>query len=139
MGEGEKVVVDVNVFISAFGWGGTPFKVIELIEKCEIRNCISEEILAELCRAVAYPKLAFPYELQTNIIEFALAFSDIFVIKRHIEVAPDPDDNKFIECAVAADAKYIVTGDKVFLSVRQYKSTRVITPDAFLHKRNRII
>jgi putative PIN family toxin of toxin-antitoxin system len=135
VGEGEKVVIDVNVFISAFGWGGTPFKVIELLEKGKIRNCISEEILTELCNTVAYPKLDFPPPLQADIIEFALAYSDIFVIKKHIAVAPDPDDNKFIECAVAADAKYVVTGDKDFLSIRQYKSTRIVTPDAFLHKR----
>ena len=135
MGEGEKVVIDVNVFISAFGWGGTPFKIIELLEKGEIRNCISEEILTELCRAVDYPKLAFPYELQTNIVEFILVYSDIFVIKKHIEVALDPDDNKFIECAMAANAKYIITGDKDLLSMKQYKSIKIVTPDAFLQKR----
>jgi len=135
VGEGEKVVVDVNVFISAFGWGGTPFKVIELLEKGEIRNCISEEILTELCNTVAYPKLDFPRTLQSDIIEFVLVYSDLIVIKKHIEVAPDPDDNKFIECAVTADAQYIVTGDKAFLSIRQYKNTRIVTPDVFLHKK----
>jgi uncharacterized protein len=135
VGEGEKVVIDVNVFISAFGWGGTPFKVIELLEKGEIRNCISEEILNELCRAVNYPKLAFPHELQTNIIEFIVVYSDIFVIKKHIEVALDPDDNKFIECAIAAGAKYIITGDKDLLSMKQYKSIKIVTPVAFLQKK----
>lgn len=46
MGKGEKVVIDTNVFVSAFGWGGTLLKVIELLEKGEITNCVSEEILA---------------------------------------------------------------------------------------------
>jgi predicted nucleic acid-binding protein len=32
VGKGEKVVIDTNVFVSAFGWGGTPLKVIELLE-----------------------------------------------------------------------------------------------------------
>jgi putative PIN family toxin of toxin-antitoxin system len=63
VGKGEKVVIDTNVFVSAFGWGGTPLKVIELLENGEIINCISEEILAELCSTLSYPKLDFPLEL----------------------------------------------------------------------------
>jgi putative PIN family toxin of toxin-antitoxin system len=58
--KGKKVVIDTNVFISAFGWGGKPLRIIELLEKGEIRNCISEEILIELCSALAYPKINFP-------------------------------------------------------------------------------
>jgi len=41
VGKNEKVIIDTNIFISAFGWGGRPLEVVELLEKEEIRNCIS--------------------------------------------------------------------------------------------------
>jgi putative PIN family toxin of toxin-antitoxin system len=130
--EGKKVVIDTNVFISAFGWGGKPLRVIELLEKGEIRNCISEEILIELCSALAYPKINFHQKLQSDILEFVLAHSDIYEIKEHLNITPDPKDNKFIECAFSAKAKFIITGDKSFLWIKQFKGIKIITPEEFL-------
>jgi putative PIN family toxin of toxin-antitoxin system len=130
--EGKKVVIDVNVFISAFGWGGKPLRVIELLEKGEIRNCISEEILIELCGALAYPKINFPQKLQSDILEFVLAHSDIYEIKEHFNITPDPKDNKFTECAFSAKAKFILTGDKSLLWIKQFRGIKIITPEGFL-------
>ena len=53
MGTGQKVVIDTNVIISAFGWGGKPLEVTELLEKGEIRNGVSEETLNELIIAIS--------------------------------------------------------------------------------------
>jgi uncharacterized protein len=130
--KGKKVVIDTNVFISAFGWGGKPLRIIELLEKGEIRNCISEEILIELCSALAYPKINFPQKLQSDILEFILAYSDVYESKEHLNITPDPKDNKFIECALSANAKFIITGDKGLLSIKQSRDIKTITPDEFL-------
>lgn len=132
MGKGEKVVIDTNVFISAFGWGGKPFRVIELLEKGEIKNCVSEKIIQELVVAVSYPKLDFPNKTQSDILEFVLAYSDIYEPKEHIKITSDPKDNKFVECALSANAKFIITGDKVFLSLKQFRGVKTITPEDFL-------
>ncbi|MEW6162873.1 MAG: putative toxin-antitoxin system toxin component, PIN family [Nitrospirota bacterium] len=132
MGKGEKVVIDTNIFISAFGWGGKPLKVIELLETGVIKNCISEEILGELCTALSYPKLGFPQKLQSDTLEFVLAYSDIYEIKEHLNITPDPRDNKFIECALSAKAKFIITGDKGLLSIKQFRGIKTITPEEFL-------
>ncbi len=88
MAQGKKVVIDANVFISAFGWGGKPLKIMELLEKGEIKNCISEEILYELCTALSYPKLSFPQKLESDILEFVLAHSDIYETKEHLNITP---------------------------------------------------
>jgi hypothetical protein len=132
VGESEKVVVDTNIFISAFGWGGRPLEVIELLEKEDIRNCISEEILNELFVTLSYPKLNFPIKLQTEILEFVLACSDFYTPKENIKLAPDPKDNKFIECALEAHARIIITGDKGLLSLGHFKGIKIITPEEFL-------
>ena len=137
MGKGEKVVIDTNIFISAFGWGGKPLEVLELLEKEEIRNCISEEIFNELFAALSYPKLSFSIKLQTEILEFVLARSDFYTPKENVSLTPDPKDNKFIECALSAHAKLIITGDKSFLSLKQFKGIKIITPEDILKTRKK--
>ena len=135
MGKNEKVIIDTNIFISAFGWGGRPLEVVELLEKEEIRNCISEGIFNELFVTLSYPKLSFPIKLQIEILEFVLAHSDFYTPKENLKLTPDPKDNKFIECALTANAKFIITGDKSFLSLKQFKGVKIITPEDFLKTR----
>lgn len=132
MGESEKVIIDTNIFISAFGWGGRPLEVVELLEKEEIRNCISEEIFNELFVTLSYPKLGFPIKLQTEILEFVLAYSDFYTPKQKLKLTPDPKDNKFIECALTANAKFIITGDKGLLSIKQFRGIKIVTPEYYL-------
>lgn len=135
MVEGKKVVIDANVFISAFGWGGKPLRVIELLEKGEIKNCITEGILDELCTAISYQKLGFSQKLQSDILEFVLAHSDIYETKEHLNITSDPKDNKFIECALSAKAKFIISGDKALLSIKQFRGVKTITPEEFLRSK----
>ncbi|MBM4136165.1 MAG: putative toxin-antitoxin system toxin component, PIN family [Nitrospira sp.] len=135
MGKSEKVIIDTNIFISAFGWGGRPLEVVELLEKEEIRNCISEEIFNELFVTLSYPKLSFPIKLQTEILEFVLAHSDFYTPKENLKLTLDPKDNKFIECALTANAKFIITGDKSFLSLKQFRGIKITTPEDFLKMR----
>ena len=47
-------------------------------------------------------------------------------------VKSDPDDNKVVECAVAAGSDYLVTGDNDILSLGSYGKTRMINPSDFL-------
>jgi putative PIN family toxin of toxin-antitoxin system len=132
VGKRQKVVIDTNIFISAFGWGRKPYKIMELLEKGRFRNCLSEEILAELIKSLAYPKLQFSSTVQINIIEFILAYSDIYEVKERLNITYDPDDNKFIECALSAKAKVIITGDKSLLSLQEVMGIRIIRPEDFL-------
>jgi uncharacterized protein len=47
-------------------------------------------------------------------------------------VCSDPDDDKFLEAAVASDADYIVTGDAALLRVRKYQRLQIVRPAQFL-------
>jgi len=135
MGKIQRVVIDTNVIISAFGWDGKPLQVMELLEGGAIRNCVSEQTLKELIAALAYPKLGFPHATQTGILEFVLAYSDVYDPVERISAASDPDDNRFIECSAAAHARIIITGDKRFLSLKRHGNVRVLSPEDFLQGR----
>lgn len=102
MGAVKKVVIDSNVFISAFGWDGKPEGVLRLLEKGRVVNHMTPGIFEELKRVVAYPKLKFSPSLQVKILEFAFARSRfVQPDEQFVIIADDPDDDKFLGCAVA--------------------------------------
>lgn len=133
MGTVTKVVIDTNVFISAFGWDGKPEAVLRLMEQRRIVNCITSDIYAELQRVVAYPKLKFSPTLQVNILEFVFAWSLFVQPKETVAViADDPDDDKFLSCAIAAGASAIISGDPHLLAHGSYCNIPIMTPAQFL-------
>lgn len=133
MGTVTKVVIDTNVFISAFGWDGKPEAVLRLMEQRRIVNSITSDIYAELQRVVAYPKLKFSPTLQVNILEFVFAWSLFVQPKETVAViTDDPDDDKFLSCAVTANASAIISGDPRLLALGNYCTIPIMTPAEFL-------
>ena len=97
-----KVVVDTNVFVSSF-FGGNPRKIVNLWKSGEIILCLSRAIMEEYTEVLARLGLRDEKELGELLALFARGFHVEFTAKTpelHI-VKEDPDDDKFIECAVA--------------------------------------
>jgi len=133
MGTISKIVIDANVFISAFGWDGKPEAVLRLLEQRHILNYTTDDIYDELRRVVAYPKLKFSASLQTKILEFVFCWSTFMQPVRAVSVVTDdPDDDKFISCAVVAGASHIISGDPHLLNIGAYQGIRILTPAQFL-------
>lgn len=133
MGKITKVVIDTNVFISAFGWDGKPEAVLDLLENGSIANFVTPEIFEEVKRVVSYPKLKFSSSLQTKIIEFVFSYSRFLSSGKPVSlISDDPDDNKFIGCAISAHASFIISGDPHLLSIEQYRDISIVTPGQFL-------
>ncbi|MDD2852510.1 MAG: putative toxin-antitoxin system toxin component, PIN family [Desulfuromonadaceae bacterium] len=136
MGAVTKIVIDTNVFISAFGWDGKPEAVLSLMEQRKVVNCITNDIYAELQRVVAYPKLKFSSTLQVNILEFVFSWSRFVQPKEPVAViVEDPDDDKFLACAVAANASAIISGDPHLLGLGSYRNIPIMTPAQFLEQK----
>ena len=49
-------------------------------------------------------------------------------------VEKDPDENRFIECAVALKAKFVISGDKALKDIRDYMNIKIVSPREFLIK-----
>jgi putative PIN family toxin of toxin-antitoxin system len=131
-----KIVIDTNVFISAFGWDGKPEAVLSLMEQRKVVNYITNDIYAELQRVVAYPKLKFSSALQVNILEFVFSWSRFVQPKEPVAViVDDPDDDKFLACAVAANASAIISGDPHLLGLGSYRNIPIMTPAQFLKQK----
>lgn len=129
-----KVVIDTNVFISSF-FGGFPKKVIDFWKEGEITLCLSQEIIEEYV-AVLIRLGIDEFEIKKLTRLFAEGYHSVFsssVPKLNI-VKDDPDDNKFVECAVALDCKVIISGDKHLLNIKKYVDIEILSPRAFVEQ-----
>ncbi len=128
-----KVVIDTNVFVSSF-FGGNPRKTIDLWKREEIALCLSKDILDEYVEVLNRLGLTDETLLKELLSLFGSGFNLHFTgkIPSLRVVKSDPDDDKFIECAVALKAQVIITGDRALRSVGAYMGIRIVTPEQFL-------
>ncbi|MBW2038052.1 MAG: putative toxin-antitoxin system toxin component, PIN family [Deltaproteobacteria bacterium] len=128
-----KVVVDANVFVSSF-FGGNPRKIIDLWKLGQVTLCLSKPIIDEYIGILRRLGLENERELGELLGLFSRGFHVLFSAKTpelHV-VEEDPDDDKFIECAVALKADFVISGDKSLTAIQDYMGIKIVTPKEFL-------
>jgi uncharacterized protein len=131
-----RVVIDTNVLVSALiAPSGIPARVVQYVERFQLYT--SQEILQELARVVQYGRIRKRYKLDdatiAGYLEHLYAASTIVTVNIQVDaIQDDPDDNKFLACAVACQAGYLLSGDPHLLRVGGYQSTAILTPRQFL-------
>lgn len=128
-----RVVVDNNVFISSF-FGGNPRKIIELWKSGQITLCLSRPIIDEYTDVLRRMGLQNERELEELLSLFAHGFHVLFTAKtpKLKIIEKDPDDDKFMECAVALNSKNIISGDKSLQEIKDYMGIKIQSPKQFL-------
>jgi uncharacterized protein len=128
-----RIVLDTNVFISIIGKTSLNRWLFDKIIEGRFILCISQEIMLEYEEVLARKTTS---EIAQNVSQFLAAFP--FVEKTEIFfnwtlVEKDPDDNKFIDCAVAAGAFCIVSNDRHLQPFKtlEFPPLRVLTLDEF--------
>ena len=128
-----RVVVDTNVFVSSF-FGGNPRKIVDLWKSGQLTLCLSKSIIDEYVEVLQRLGLKNERELSELLSLFAHGFYVLFSAKTpelHL-IEEDPDDDKFIECAVALKADFVISGDKALIAIQDYMGIRIVTPKEFL-------
>ena len=128
-----KVVIDTNIFVSSF-FGGNPRKVIDFWKKGKIILCLSKDILEEYIDVLQRVGLKDENEIEELLSLFSKGFNILFTTKtpKIRAVKDDPDDDKFIECAVALKAEVIITGDRAIKALGEYMGIKILNPQQFL-------
>ena len=128
-----KVVLDTNVLISAILFGGKPRQILEKAVRGEIRLCLSESILEELGGVLRRSKFDYSPEMIQFILTELTGIADFVNPSETIDIVlEDPDDNRILECAVEAEANYIITGDFHLLKLSRYRNIEVVNVVGFL-------
>jgi putative PIN family toxin of toxin-antitoxin system len=130
-----RAVINTNVVVSGLlSPNGTAALVLLAIRHGLLRPCFSQEILAEYAGVLGRPKFGFPSEDITALMAMLRAAGDLIAPQASVMVSPDPGDTKFVTCAVAGDAAFIVTGNSRHFPDGCYGAARVVTPAALLDR-----
>ena len=129
-----RVVLDTNVLISGLLFKGKPSRIVELWQKGKIVPIISKETFEELRIVLEYPKFSLSHvEIKSLIEHEILPYFEVVNVSKHVKGAcRDPGDDKFISCAISANADGIVTGDKDLSDMKKYRSLRIILASDFI-------
>ena len=124
-----KAAIDTNVFVSSF-FGGIPLKVIEYWFSDRLTLCVSKPILKEYFDVLGrfeFDDEALLYRLMSA---FERNFNLLFVNnpKEQMWIKDDTADNKFIACALALKAEYIVSGDAHLKKLKNIESIKIVSP-----------
>lgn len=130
------VVFDTNVIISAAGFGGVPEQCIIRAFEDDIHVATSKPIIDEVQRVMQYEHLPFNQADIDTIPGAFLMLTDAEFVNPSESLAvieADPDDDKFLECAVEADADYLVSGDEKHVQpLGQFRDIEIVSPREFL-------
>ena len=131
-----KIVIDTNVIISALLFGGVPGKLIDLWKEGHVKPLISEAMMLEYLRVLAYPKFKLSEdEINYIIHQEILPFFKVIKTKPGaVVITEDPEDDKFIQCAEAGNAKIIISGDRHLLALKSHRGIKIMTPNEYLEE-----
>lgn len=106
-----RIVLDTNCLIQSVSPRSKYHAVWESFVSGENRLCITNEIIEE-CIEILQKLVG--YEVSEYIVKTIInsPFTEFFTPYYHFElIKADPDDNKFVDCAIVARARYVVTND----------------------------
>jgi putative PIN family toxin of toxin-antitoxin system len=127
-----RLVIDTNVMVSAApNPDGLERTTILLAITKPARLSVSPPILEEYAGVLAGPHLKIRKGVRQQLLQLIKDSSHIVVPSHRLEVANDPDDNIFLECADKAGADYLITGNQKHFP-QFWKKTKIITSREFI-------
>ncbi len=129
-----RVVLDTNILVSAC-WKpeGLEAQVTNLARTGEITPCISAELLAEYRDVLSRKKLASVSTRATDLLAALEQTAIVVTPVDKVAASADDDDNRFLECAAAANADFLITGNLRHYP-QMWENTRIVNARAFLSR-----
>ena len=130
-----KVILDTNVFVSGVFFSGPPHQILNAWRDGKIQLAISREILEEYWRVGEMLAEEFPSIDLRPILDLVTIEAELYHTQDLSKpVCNDPDDDKFLACAIASGSRIIVSGDKHLLKVSGFLGIEIIKPNEFIKR-----
>lgn len=129
-----RVVVDTNVLISGLLTPDSPSgRILSLVtEPNTFTLVISQEIFVEYAEVASRRKFQFSKpkleKAMRLIVEHSLNVSPCY----SLDVAVEPTDNKFLECALEGNASFLVTENRKHFPFTRFRGVKILSPSEFL-------
>lgn len=128
-----RIVVDSNIVISGFLFGGTPARVLRAIVEGKARCFTSLPILDEVRGVLQRPKFGLAPEQVLSFVEEFRLLCEVVAPRAVVHmIGEDPADDRILECAIEARAEAVVSGDSHLLKLREWRSIGILSPTDFM-------
>ncbi|HEX7456175.1 MAG TPA: putative toxin-antitoxin system toxin component, PIN family [Candidatus Nanoarchaeia archaeon] len=126
-----KVVLDTNILVSATIFGGNSKKILQKAIDGEIKAVTSKFLIAEFSDVLIKK---FDSSKEQNDIIISLLSKHFLIVDptMSVDILADKADNRVLEAAFEAKVKFIVTGDKELLDLKEFKDIKIVSPTDFL-------
>ena len=131
-----RVVLDTNVLISAVFFGGIPGRILAAWSERRIQRVLSASVLAEYREVGAEIEARYGGQDFEAFVTLLAVNSELIDAPEHLEpqVCSDPDDDKFLACAIAGAAQVIISGDAALRATSGWRGIEVLTPRHFVDR-----
>ena len=127
-----RVVLDTNVFVS-MTLGGQVGKINRAWQARRFTLIVSDAILSEYLDVLSRPKFHLTAEIVSVIMTRVQRYAELVVpIETLTVIEADPDDNIFLEAALAGAAAYVVSGDSHLLQLKSFRGIAILSAREFL-------
>lgn len=127
------VVLDTNVVVSGALWRGNPSVILGAWADNRFEAVASPEILDEYEETLR--EVGHKMDRKNFAEQWILVLRErirLVVPETKIQLCRDPDDDKFLSCALAVHAIFLVSGDKDLGVLGRIGTTMIVTPGQFV-------
>lgn len=122
----QRIVLDTNCLISSLSKKSESYDVWKGLYEGRYVLCVSNSILEEYQEKIAEKTTP---DIAENVIQYLINSENVELISTYYYfnlISSDPDDNKFVDCAIAANATYIVSDDRHFAPLKEIEYPRLL-------------
>ena len=139
-----RVVLDTNIVVSGVFWSGASFRVLQLADERLFVPIVSLEIVKEY-RRVIESKEILAKTSRASTERALVALQRLLLLSHYVRpkgrvraVAEDPDDDKFLDAAMAGQASCLVSMDKHILRLKNFRGISILEPSSFLEQMQKL-
>ena len=130
-----RVIVDTNVFMSAIFFGRTPGRILDAWRTGQVDLVVSQEIVDEYVRVSERLTQRYPGIAIQSLLELIIQNAEMVPSGPLPDsICEDPEDDKFLACALEAGVNVVISGDKQLLAVSTYQGITVVSPRQFVDR-----
>lgn len=136
----KNIVLDTNCLLASLSRNQEEYIIWRSLQEGRFNLCVTNEILDEYVEVL---QRNISPTIAENVMFLLLNLDNLIFVDTYFKfnlITADPDDNKFVDCAIAANAEYIVTNDKHFkeLEIVNFPRVKHISIDEFVTRLKRL-
>ena len=136
----KNIVLDTNCLLASLSRNQEEYIIWRSLQEGRFNLCVTNEILDEYVEVL---QRNISHTIAENVMFLLLNLDNLIFVDTYFKfnlITADPDDNKFVDCAIAANAEYIVTNDKHFkeLEIVDFPKVKHISIDEFVTRLKRL-